>query len=183
MNRIALSTAAALLIASPAFAQTAAPNTQSPSAQSPSAQTPSAQSPSTQSPSAAGSNSAASNMAAGADATGTQGGMTRGTTSTVALKYVSFSPADVMASRLDDLDVYNNQNEKIGEISDLAIKNGKTISGVVVSVGGFLGIGERYVLLDPSSIVLADQNGTMRAMVNTSKDELTKAPEFKYDRD
>ena len=103
------------------------------------------------------------------------GGMSMGTSSTVD-EVVTVSPANVMASRLEDLDVYNNQNEEIREIEDLVIKDGKTISGVVVSVGGFLGIGD-HVLLDPSSIVLADQNGTLRAMVNTSKEELTNAPD------
>lgn len=108
------------------------------------------------------------------------GGMMMGTSSTVAIKFVTLAEADVLASRLEDLDVYNNQNEDIGEIEDLVIKDGKTISGVVVSVGGFLGIGDRYVLLDPSSIVLSNQNGDLRAMVNTSKDELTNAPAFTY---
>jgi sporulation protein YlmC with PRC-barrel domain len=159
MNRFILSTATALLIAAPAFAQTAAPAKP-----------------------AASATTAAPNSASTAG-TGTSGtGMTMGTTSTVAIKYVQVSPADVMASRLDDINVYNNQNETVGEISDFVIKDGKTISGVVVSVGGFLGLGERYVLLDPSSIVLATQDGTMRAFVNTSKEELTKAPAFKYDR-
>ncbi|WP_019997313.1 PRC-barrel domain-containing protein [Aureimonas ureilytica] len=124
-------------------------------------------------------------MTATAPAPGTAmdntGGMMMGTSATVALKYVTLSEADIMASRLEDLDVYNNQNEDIGEIEDLVIKDGKTISGVVVSVGGFLGIGDRYVLLDPSSIVLADQNGELRAMVNTSKEELTNAPAFTYE--
>jgi sporulation protein YlmC with PRC-barrel domain len=109
------------------------------------------------------------------------GGMTMGTTSTVALKFVEISDADVMASKLDDLNVYNNENEEIGEIQDLVIKDGKTISGVVVSVGGFLGLGERYVLLDPSSIVLGTDGDDMKAFVNTSKEELTNAPEFSYD--
>ncbi len=115
--------------------------------------------------------------AAGSDT----GGMMMGTTANVDLQFVTISEADIMASRLDDLHVYNNENERIGEIKDLAIQDGKTISGVVVSVGGFLGIGERYVLLKPSSIVLADQNGTLRALVNTSKDELTNAPAFSYE--
>jgi len=106
-----------------------------------------------------------------------------GDTATATLKFVQLSEADVMASKLNDLDVYNNQNENIGEIEDLVIQDGKTISGVVVSVGGFLGIDDRYVLLDPSSIVLNDQDGTLRAFVNTSKDELTNAPEFTYDDD
>ncbi|BDA85368.1 hypothetical protein Sa4125_29100 [Aureimonas sp. SA4125] len=165
MNRFAMITATTVLLASPALAQTdtpAAPTTTTP---------------------ANGTATTSSAMAAGATVTGTQGGMTMGTTSTVALKFVEFSSADVMSSRLEDLDVYNNQNEEIGEIEDLVIKDGKTISGVVVSVGGFLGLGDRYVLLDPSSIVLGEQDGTMRALVNTSKDELTAAPEFKYERD
>ncbi len=80
------------------------------------------------------------------------------------------------------MEVYNKQNENIGEVEDLVIKDGKTISGVVVSVGGFLGIGERYVLLDPSSIVLNMRDDTMRAYVNTSKDELSEAPAFTYEK-
>ncbi|TCT07620.1 PRC-barrel domain-containing protein [Aquabacter spiritensis] len=172
MYRLALSAATALILAGPAFAQTAAPAPGAPSATG----TPS------RAPSSAGTSSAQT-MAAGAAATGKDSGMTMGTTSTVALRFVNFSSADLMASRLEDLDVYNNQNESIGEIEDFVIKDGKTISGVVVSVGGFLGLGDRYVLVDPSSIVIGNQDGTMRAYVNTSKDELTKAPEFKYDRD
>lgn len=74
-----------------------------------------------------------------------------------------------MSSKLNDLNVYNNQNQTIGEIEDLVIKDGKTLTGIDVSVGGFLGIGDRYVLLDPSSIVLSNENGTIRAHVNTSK--------------
>ena len=33
--------------------------------------------------------------------------------------------------------------DKTGQIEDLVIENGKTLTGVVVSTGGFLGIGER----------------------------------------
>jgi sporulation protein YlmC with PRC-barrel domain len=169
MKRFAITAATALFLTGPVFAQTAtpaAPTTTPTDTTSPTAE----------------STTPAPAMAAGADATGSDGGMTMGTTSTVALKFVQFSSADVVASRLQDLNVYNNQNEEIGEIEDLVIKDGKTISGVVVSVGGFLGLGDRYVLLDPSSIVLGDKDGTMRAFINTSKEELTNAPEFKYER-
>lgn len=157
---------AGLLLASPVLAQTATPAAPSGN-----------MAPATDA--APAGSAGASNMA---PATGAMGGdgMMMGDSATVAVKFVQVSPADVMTSKLDGADVYNNQNENIGEIEDIVIKDGKTISGVVVSVGGFLGIGDRYVLLDPSSIMLADQNGTLRAMVNTSKNELTKAPEFKY---
>lgn len=60
------------------------------------------------------------------------------------------------------------------------IDGGRTISAVVVSVGGFLGLGESYVAVDPSTIVLNDRNGTWRAFVDTSKDNLKNAPKFTY---
>ncbi|WAJ30915.1 PRC-barrel domain-containing protein [Antarcticirhabdus aurantiaca] len=154
MKNTILTAAAALFLSTSAMAQTATPAAPADAA-----------APATTAP------------AAGSDT----GGMMMGTTANVDLQFVTISEADIMASRLDDLHVYNNENERIGEIKDLAIQDGKTISGVVVSVGGFLGIGERYVLLKPSSIVLADQKGTLRALVNTSKDELTNAPAFSYE--
>lgn len=165
-----LTAAAALALATSAMAQTAAPGTSATTA-APGATT---------APATTAAPMTATTPAPGAATGAMSGGMMMGDTATVALKFVTLDQADIVASRLEDLDVYNNQNEDIGEIEDLVIKDGKTISGVVVSVGGFLGIGERYVLLDPSSIVLADQNGTLRAMVNTSKEELTNAPAFEY---
>ena len=50
-------------------------------------------------------------------------------------------------------------------------------------VGGFLGMGERYVVVDPSSVALTYDTGAKKwkASVNASKDALKAAPEFKYD--
>ena len=72
----------------------------------------------------------------------------------VIVHFVSTKPADIVSSKLTKTNVYDNQNEKIGEIEDLVIQDGKTITGVVVSAGGFLGMGEHYVLIDPASIVI-----------------------------
>ncbi len=103
-------------------------------------------------------------------------------TSTVAVRFVTLKPADLMSSKLVGTNVYNNQNESIGEIQDLVIENGKTVTGVVVSVGGFLGMGEHYVLIDPSTLVLSQKDGTMKALINTSKDNLKNAPAFTYSK-
>lgn len=97
-----------------------------------------------------------------------------------AVRFVAVKPADFMASRLIGSNVYNNQNESLGEIQDLVIDNGRTITGVVVSVGGFLGIGDSYVVLDPSTIVLNEKDGNWRAFVDTTKETLKNAPKFKY---
>jgi sporulation protein YlmC with PRC-barrel domain len=49
------------------------------------------------------------------------------------------------ASKLIHMNVYNGQNEKIGDIKELMLdKNGK-IDTVAVGVGGFLGMGEHSV--------------------------------------
>ena len=99
---------------------------------------------------------------------------------TSTIHYATMAPADMMSSKLVGMDVYNNQNDKLGQVEDLVVDNGKTISGVVVSVGGFLGMGEHYVLIDPASIVVSDKDGSMKAVVDTNKDNLKAAPAFTY---
>ena len=117
-------------------------------------------------------------MATGADASSM--GLRMASSATVAVKFVTVKPADFMSSRLVGANVYNNQNETVGEIEDLVIDNGKTVSGLVVGVGGFLGMGESYVVLDPSTVVLNQQDGKWRAYVDTTKDNLKNAPKFTY---
>lgn len=109
-------------------------------------------------------------------------GMTMADTATVRVRFVSAKPDKVMSSKLVGKNLYNKQNETVGEIEDLVIENGKTVTGVVVSVGGFLGMGERYVLVDPSTIFLHRAGGSLKAMVDADKDTVKNAPEFKYDK-
>ncbi|OAH21878.1 photosystem reaction center subunit H [Methylorubrum populi] len=113
---------------------------------------------------------------------GGMGGMTMADTATAKIKFVTAKPAEVTSSKLVGKNLYNNKNETIGEVEDLVIDNGKTVTGVVVSVGGFLGMGERYVLVDPASIFLHKADGKLKAMVDTDKDALKNAPEFKYNK-
>ena len=115
-----------------------------------------------------------------ATAPATTTGLRTANTATVGVKFVTVKPADFMASKLIGTNVYNNQNDKLGEIEDLVVENGKSITGVVVSVGGFLGMGESYVVLDPSTVVLNQKDGNWRAFVDTSKDTLKNAPKFTY---
>ena len=46
------------------------------------------------------------------------------------------------ASKLVGVDLYNEQNENIGEVDDVIIDPSGKVDGVIVSVGGFLGMGE-----------------------------------------
>ena len=49
------------------------------------------------------------------------------------------------SSKLIGVDVYNDANEKIGDIEELIVDKSGKIEHVVLGVGGFLGMGEHYV--------------------------------------
>jgi sporulation protein YlmC with PRC-barrel domain len=86
------------------------------------------------------------------------------------------------ASKLVGLSVYNEKNESLGSINDmLTDKNGK-ITAVVIGVGGFLGVGEHYVAVSPASVSVRHdaKNDKWLASMNTTKEALKAAPEFKY---
>jgi hypothetical protein len=52
----------------------------------------------------------------------------------------------------------------------------------IVSVGGFLGMGTRYVAIDPKAVTLTRQDEkTWKATMNANKDQLRAAPEYKYE--
>jgi len=61
------------------------------------------------------------------------------------------------ASKLDGVNIYNNNNEKIGEIDDVLIDHNGKAMAVVVDVGGFLGMGEHRVALKFEDVKFSDQ--------------------------
>jgi sporulation protein YlmC with PRC-barrel domain len=61
------------------------------------------------------------------------------------------------ASKLIHLNVYNTQNEKIGDIKELMLKKDGNIDSVVIGVGGFLGMGERDVAVKFGEIKWIDE--------------------------
>jgi sporulation protein YlmC with PRC-barrel domain len=96
-------------------------------------------------------------------------------------KFSTVSKDEMFSSKLKGLNVYNQKDESIGEITDLAIKNNQ-IDALILSVGGFLGIGERYVAVSPSSVNIRynSKDDKWLASMNTTKEALKAAPEFKY---
>jgi sporulation protein YlmC with PRC-barrel domain len=73
--------------------------------------------------------------------------------------------------------VYNANNEHIGEIDDVILANGKDLKAYVIGVGGFLGVGERNVALEPGSVTFQKQaDGSERALVHATKESLENAP-------
>jgi len=104
------------------------------------------------------------------------------TTTTDAGMFVAVQPTDDLGSQLIGLNITNSNDEDVGEIQDLVI-SGDKLAGYIVSVGGFLGMGERYVIVAPSAIQVAysESDKKWSAKMETTKDQLKAAPEFKYE--
>ena len=80
------------------------------------------------------------------------------------------------ASKLMGLDVYNEANEKLGDVNELILdKNGK-VSAVVIGVGGFLGMGEHdiAVTMDKLKFVEEPVRTSSTAPATTTRETTTK---------
>ena len=64
---------------------------------------------------------------------------------------------DWRASKMKGVNIYNEQNEKIGDISEIILDKEGKVLGYVVGVGGFLGMGEHDILVEPSKIKFVNE--------------------------
>lgn len=113
-------------------------------------------------------------------------------------------------SKLIGLNVYNDQNEKIGDIKELMVNKSGNIDLVVIGVGGFLGVGERDVAVKfadlkwsnepvrsasssnanrPATTGAANTRSSSsprtypdHAVFNATKDKLQSMPQFDYNK-
>jgi sporulation protein YlmC with PRC-barrel domain len=73
--------------------------------------------------------------------------------------------------------VYNDNNEKIGDVNDVIFSRNNSASFVVIGVGGFLGMGEHDVAV-PLSRIKHDNDKLI--LPGATKEALKKMPEFRY---
>jgi sporulation protein YlmC with PRC-barrel domain len=61
------------------------------------------------------------------------------------------------SSKMIGLNVYNEQNDKLGDINEIILDKDGKVLGYVVGVGGFLGMGEHDILVEPSKIKFVNE--------------------------
>lgn len=84
-----------------------------------------------------------------------------------------------LASTLMDASITNMAGDTIGDVNDLVISSDGTVTGVVVGVGGFLGVGEKDVALEMSAVkITTDTDGDLVFSVNETEEALENAPAF-----
>lgn len=89
------------------------------------------------------------------------------------------SPDTFLASTLMDGSVINMANEDIGAVNDLVLTSDGTVTGVVIGVGGWLGIGQKDVAIEMDRIeITQDEDGDLAFQLDATREELEAAPEF-----
>ena len=82
---------------------------------------------------------------------------------------------------LDDADLYSSiTGDEIGEIEDLIVDASGQIRYAELDVGGFLGLGEKHVLVPFEQLrILSDGDDEYRAYIAATEEQLEQYPEFR----
>lgn len=73
--------------------------------------------------------------------------------------------------------VFNDKDEKVGDVDDLIIAPDSSVSYAIIGVGGFLGLGERQVVIPVNHF----KSGEGRIVLpGATKDALQAMPSFQY---
>jgi sporulation protein YlmC with PRC-barrel domain len=73
--------------------------------------------------------------------------------------------------------VYNDHNEKVGDVDDIIITPDKSLSYAIIGVGGFLGLGEHNVAIPFNQFKRGDDK---YVLAGATKDTLKALPPFTY---
>jgi sporulation protein YlmC with PRC-barrel domain len=83
----------------------------------------------------------------------------------------------VRASKIIGEAVQNDQNQHIGKVDDLIVTSDDKITMAIVSVGGFLGMGDKLVAVPWQQL---KTEGDHLVLPGASKDAMSAAPNFRY---
>jgi len=93
-------------------------------------------------------------------------------------RFVSVPNGDELSSKVVGLDIYNDSKQDIGQIKDIAMNQGGRAQAYIVSVGGFLGMGEHYVAVNPSAVKVSynDSDKKWHAAMNATAVSAAPSP-------
>jgi sporulation protein YlmC with PRC-barrel domain len=80
------------------------------------------------------------------------------------------------ASKLMGLDVYNQNNEKLGDVNEIILDKSGKVTAVVIGVGGFLGMGEHDIAVSMDKLKFVEEpvrTSTNAAPANPPRDATT----------
>lgn len=84
----------------------------------------------------------------------------------------------MQASNLIGAEVKTTGDEEVGEVKDLVIDSTGQVTSIVVSVGGFLGMGEKEVAIDWNQVTKAGEFDDQDLRIDMTRENLEAAPEY-----
>jgi len=90
------------------------------------------------------------------------------------------SQDELRTSKIVGSKVYNEANENIGSVNDIVLKPDGTMDEVVLSVGGFLGIGDKYVAVPFNDLKITRDGSSLKITTNGTKDSLKALPDYQF---
>jgi sporulation protein YlmC with PRC-barrel domain len=78
--------------------------------------------------------------------------------------------------------VYDTSDNTIGEVSDVLLDKDGHVTAVILSVGGFLGLGAKYVSVPFNALRITEKDGKRYLVMDATKETLTSAPGYQYDK-
>jgi sporulation protein YlmC with PRC-barrel domain len=85
---------------------------------------------------------------------------------------------DMAASSLIGTKVRNANKESIGKIDDIYLDKDAKVTDVVISVGGFLGVGSKDVAVKWSDITIGQEDNSVVLTTSLTKDALMALPDY-----
>jgi sporulation protein YlmC with PRC-barrel domain len=78
--------------------------------------------------------------------------------------------------------VYDPKQSKIGDVDDVLVDKSGKVTGLVIGVGGFLGAGEKDVIVPFTAVKTSKKDDKWWLTLDQTKDDLKNAPGFTYDK-
>jgi hypothetical protein len=83
-----------------------------------------------------------------------------------------------LASNVYNQSVYDQHEQKIGDLTDLIIEKDGHVKSAIIGVGGFLGVGQKDVEIPFTDLKIFTPNGNKWLALDRTKDQLKSAPRF-----
>jgi len=90
------------------------------------------------------------------------------------------SAGESFKAKLQGKSVYNENDEKVGDIKDLVMSSDNKVTHVILGVGGFVGVGEHPVAIPINEI---KESGDKLTLQGYTKDQLKEMPAYEYPKE
>jgi sporulation protein YlmC with PRC-barrel domain len=101
---------------------------------------------------------------------------------TMPASLMSSPPPGKTVTRFYKQSVYDPAKDKIGTVDDVIVNDRGQISGLIIGVGGFLGVGEKDVAVAFNAVHAEMKDGAWYLTLDTTKDALKSAPGLTFDK-